>query len=638
VPVLQVSAHTSPSPRSGESLRVVTLSPSGRVLWTVHGVGLSADSSIYSHVPALLLLSAWDASALTWLGCLGIPGLTRIRSLVAIGEERRVLLVGEENTLLCDLEQRRIEVLSGCGKFRLSQPPLIDRQGLTILLPMSGTKEGPNTLLQIESTTGRRLSQPPVDYSTFALSADGQRLAQLQEETLHVWRLPDGTPLMSLPIETHYMRPTMCFDHSGNKLAVCYSDRLLCIDIPSCTVLWQAELGLGPNEHMLAFSPSDRVIWCGSLGPSHWLGAFTADKGTPIGRSHRVGAVVDQQISLADSGARFAESTGTKELLLLDLGEDGLCRPCPIQPTTIDHVVLLPAHHLIATAGPFSETVTCYNYLTQTAGPEVELKCGGVRELHCGVDGESLHIVGKNGSLWTWRPSAPSAPMRWACSFVYSSMLTLGPGGRSAICNHGLIDGLRGRRYRPNSSEERDVLTLWDVRTGTLIEELTAAIAPAQSLAWVSDQPLKVRERIGNTIYTIDLAKQTRVSTGSFPTPSSHIDSPSPRLLPNGQQVLTCDIDRLVLWDIETERVSTEISATDRVRVLAISPSCRRILLATAGRVEIRRLDRAGEVESFIQLSDGDGGQSGCFSPREDRIAIVTTLQRVLSAPAPATD
>jgi WD40 repeat protein len=312
-------------------------------------------------------------------------------------------------------------------------------------------------------------------------------------------------------------------------------------------------------------------------------------------------------------------------------------RQLALRPRATEVVALLPGRRWIVTAGQGFSMVSCHNYQTGQPGPSCNIEDCGVRELHSAADGETVFLVGEGGTLWSWRPGYSAEPSQWPCRYVYASLLTPEPGGFRAVCAHGLVDGDRGRHYGRNlRPEQRDGLTVWDVRTGALLADLQQVAWLAQSLAWIAGQEDRVRFRLGLSAMTIDITTGVVTDSQSFPLDWSSA-SPSPRFLPDGKAVLTAVNGQLVVWDLDRQLPSAVVADTDHVRLLAISPSGQRVLLVLGNTLEVRRLDRSHTVEAQLSVGAEERVSAACFGPREDSVAVVTTWHRVLWAELAAT-
>jgi hypothetical protein len=629
--ILRAEQRSGPGPRGGIGLKALGFSPYGQILWTVNELDGSWTPLDEAPTPRRVRIAAFAVDSLRLIGSVTAPGGPASMSLLPIGEQSRTLLGMDKQMLLCDVARGTVEPLPLPFGAELVAPPFGDLAGQWGVLPVhdaTGT-----WLMVLDLGTCQLRAKLPYHYGARAISGDGRVLVQFQSVhgtgELDLFRPRDGHRLATLRIGSEYWHwAVLAVDPIGKCVVVLSAAQLCCIEIPTGTICWQQTIREPGTLAKIWFSPTGRTLWLASGILPDRLSAFAAADGSRLPLAE--GAVSWCKQALAQNGNHLAGDLNPG-ILLLELRELPL-HVRRVQPSSVDSVALLPALRLLATAGRSTGTITCYAYEGAALGPCRTLVCSGVpgvRELHAGHDGRTLFVVGLDGSLWSWDPDRGVAPKKWPCPYIYSSMFTLEPGGYRAACGHGFT-GARERRYSTiGRPKEQDALTVWDTRTGELLADYPSHPPRAQSMAWLSGQADTLHLRSGMMVWPINPFSREQAALCGFPLDRSFGDV-DPTLLPDGLRVLTVVYGQLVTWNLAKERVDSRLGQSAGVRVLAVSPSSQRVLVAKHRKVQVLRTDREPALEAEFDMGSDDSAYTACFDAAGIACAIVGASQRLL--------
>lgn len=638
-------------PSVGPSLAGLAIAPDGRWLWLASGTDPSRPAHALISEPGKLVVTLWDLAANRALGSLETQPVAS-PSLVAAGTTRRVLVAHSDGGWLLDLDTRRETPFPQLKRDLLYGPPHINDEGTLATAYVS--EDATSRVQRIDLSTGRVVLDLEGAQAPFALSRDDRRLCHVVESgsglVLRIVRTADGaTEYERCVSASQVLTKALALDEAGRTVAWIEEEKIGVWHVGSEPRIHRI-LSFATETPLLAFAPDGKTVFGltrGSLSLIHTIdaeaagasgedaaggdgfgGLFDGDLGEEDLEKNNLGYVTQAAITAAGTAAFVATDEGLAQYTLT---QTGATRGAVVAPPSIDCVAVLPALGWVVTASRHAPEITFRKPGQEAPVQVVDAACEGVRELHPAPDGASLYIVGMDGSISHFAPAREPPLVRWACPFVYSSYLTIEPGGKRAVCSHGLIDGQRGRNHsRGLPPEKQDGYTLWDLESGCLLAEHRDIPGPAQSLVWIPGVLDAVCIRSGYLAFTYDMVTGESLGSDSFPLdwiPSS----PDPQVLPGGERVLTLEEERLIVWDLRAESVAADLCEAERTRVLAIDATGRRIVLADQdGGAAIYSLvhDRCKELD-LRPVLDGEPAAAAAWGT-DGTLALITLSQRIV--------
>ncbi len=428
----------------------------------------------------------------------------------------------------------------------------------------------------------------------FNISANGAYSVERSRATsrLLVRRVADGKPLAESR-DAATMAGAACVDDCGEVVLFSMHGKVHRWDVREGTT---RVLEHASGEGLLALSVDEDVFAiCGERVALHRLSNGTllnATRSEPLGRSavsHDLSRAVtltpERLTTMSRAGDAWREEqslTPVRHVLMLK--DTALVVRDDNERARVDLVnrqgelfktLHLPARVQEALALTAQSRDTASSGAASSFGSFVAAQKVGTRSR-----AEAALFALANGELAHLSLSAEPHVTLWNTGRTYAHTLALSEAHGLVAVGHGLKGGQRGKSYGGNAKfETADGVSLWSMEGTCLLNGLAMpSLASSQAI----DARGNLMGLVGTSIYTYDRNAPRAGAWTPITIPLTwDFDAPAPRLLPDGQSVLTTVGGMLVVFDLHTRR-ETPIAPARSSSILAISGDSRRILLAHA--------------------------------------------------------